>query len=372
MASDHHQRVRALVCLICNDKAHFKIARNSKILSAVQDFVIEGYIPEDQRLPNGICTSCRKKLLNFSAGDFKDVLPVLPCYKARLEFRSKRLAENRKCHCQICETHRKSGLFGSRKKLRKRLKGHPNQSGSNKENTNQGSFLCVGCLELIVSSSGHSCVRKHSRKSAANATGLVIRHSTLQQAKLATGISQNQMRTFVQVLRQDSVVEPHLMCEMANENKKFENLFSCDEVIHGTNDAKMPLVYCTNVRALVDAVLQARGQKIEDTKLRLSIDEGRTFLKVSASIFSTKPDNEEKMKMFKSTGVKRTFLLAITPMRETYESIAIILSKLSLDVQLGDLEYFFAQDLKCFNITLGLGPHRSAFPCLYCHWQVGK
>lgn len=225
---------------------------------------------------------------------------------------------------------------------------------------------------MMPSSVNHTCKQKRSHKSAAEATGHVIQHSTLKEAKLASGISQKQLITITQALRRDVAVQPYLKQELAKENMKFADLFICEEITHGTNLPKAPVIFCTNVREFLHRILKERGWEINDIKLRLSIDEGRSFLKVSASIFHKDHQIEETdLQPFKSTGVKRTFLLAISTMKEDYESISILLAKLCLDQQLEGVDFFFAQDLKCFNIALGLGAHRSTFPCLFCHWRVG-
>ena len=74
---------------------------------------------------------------------------------------------------------------------------------------------------------------------------------------------------------------------------------------------------------------------------------------------------------FKSSGVKRMFILAISPMKESYSSIKLLLDKLDLIVE-EDLEDIYAADLKCYNLVVGLGNHRSRHPCLYCFWENGK
>lgn len=72
---------------------------------------------------------------------------------------------------------------------------------------------------------------------------------------------------------------------------------------------------------------------------------------------------------FKSTRVKRTMLLAISPVKENYESVRLLLRKLDLDDV--EIEDFFSQDLKCINLVCGLGNHHSSYPCALCLWKNG-
>lgn len=114
--------------------------------------------------------------------------------------------------------------------------------------------------------------------------------------------------------------------------------------------------------------MQHRGAKNEDVILRLSIDEGGGFLKVSGNLVFREQTSETDH--FKSSGVKRTFILAIAPIKETYNNVKLLLMHLNM-VLPEDLEEIFSQDLKCFNLACGLGNHRSTYPCLYCFWVNG-
>lgn len=136
------------------------------------------------------------------------------------------------------------------------------------------------------------------------------------------------------------------------------------------NNKEMPMVYCNNTEALLHRVMDARQNDIGDTFLRLSIDEGRSFLKVSASLVNMNSEKEQASSLFKSSGVKKTFILAISPtVKENFQSIDILLNILHLDKLSSNIKCLFAMDLKCCNLVLGLGAHRSTYPCLFCHWK---
>ena len=93
------------------------------------------------------------------------------------------------------------------------------------------------------------------------------------------------------------------------------------------------------------------------------------FLQISGSLVFRDPADEDRR--FKSSSAKRCFLLAIAPVKETYDNIKVLLDKLELSIP-EDLTDIYAQDLKCLNIVCGLGNHRSTFPCIYCKWKNGN
>lgn len=222
--------------------------------------------------------------------------------------------------------------------------------------------MCISCFEVVQELKDHQCsTLSKSNATKSKAAGIVVTAETLQQAQLATGISNNQLVTFTKHLRQDVAIEPYLKKQLGDRNKMFSDLFECTE-------EPEPMVYCNNIEALICRVLETRSAKEDDIILRLSVDEGRSFLKLSAS-FVVK-NEERESGPFKSTGVKRIVVLAMTAAKESYEAIEAMLEKVKLDNLPGNLEVVFAQDLKCNNLMLGIGAHKSTFPCLFCHWEM--
>lgn len=193
--------------------------------------------------------------------------------------------------------------------------------------------------------------------------------ATIQRAKLVSGVSQNQMMKIVREVSQDVKMETQIRKKLELANDLFKNCFASS--IEETQDgSKVPVVFCTDLPKLIDIILSNRSASVRDTLLRISIDEGRGFLKVTGSlIYKTE---EQDGQIFKSTGVKRVFILAIAAVKEDYSTVAMLLSKLDWNSLPPGLPYFFAQDLKMCNIVLGLGNHKSTFPCLFCLWKAGE
>jgi hypothetical protein len=194
-----------------------------------------------------------------------------------------------------------------------------------------------------------------------------IHLDTVEMAKRATGISQNQMNQVVKIFRHDVKVESNVKKHLTDLNNRHKDLFSIENIaLNEVSESFAPVIYCTNVPLLIDRLLDYRQSSREEVFLRLSIDEGQSFLKVSASLVFKDPTVEAN-DLFKSSGVKRTFILAVSPIKETYSSVSLLMSKINLETLPSDLDFVFTQDLKCFNLVFGLMGHMSKHPCFLCN-----
>ena len=65
------------------------------------------------------------------------------------------------------------------------------------------------------------------------------------------------------------------------------------------------------------------------------------------------------------SGVKQLFLLALAPgVKECYENLKLILDALKVFEAAND--FTFASDMKLYSILLGIQPHSSTYPCIWC------
>ena len=112
--------------------------------------------------------------------------------------------------------------------------------------------------------------------------------------------------------------------------------------------------------------------------MKFGIDGGNGFLKVCLSVQFTDDDasyNEPKgynrqkyedgvcAKDFKSTGVKKLFILAISQCtQENYDNVAEIWKILKINNFIDSV----ATDLKLANILAGIQAHSSTYPCTWC------
>ena len=370
--SEKHEKSRSSLCLVCNDRATSTIKPGSALLSHVQNFLVENYNPCDLRLPCGMCDSCRIKLAKYAKGDFAPVLPKLPSYKDMLNFRLTRKT-SQSCECQLCETNKIAGRHGFRQKLTKRKRGLPRKVNKNNSEKPLPRSLCLECFGLVVIGGEHECVKKndainrirsaipqrtleivandilkekresHGRESTyilndkkfRSSTKKVkvgrIKNETFELAKLESGVSTRQLLAIKKVIQKDVNVEStsSLKSHMKMVNDLYSDLFCIEEV--KIDNEIVPIVYV--VPKFISRILSFREDEvIEDVFLRLNIDEGQSFLKITGSLVQRTPS--EEIGPFKSSGV-----LGIAPIKENYQNIQLLLSKLKLESLPTDFEH---------------------------------
>ena len=137
----------------------------------------------------------------------------------------------------------------------------------------------------------------------------------------------------------------------------------------------IPIVYCNDIEGLVAIALHHRSQETNDVYIKLGIDGGQGFLKVTLSI-SLKPELENNKiptklskcdgyacKYFKDSSINKTIILAILPsLNEKYYNLRLILDKLNIS----SLDYTVSEDLKVLLQTVGKQTATSKHPCPYC------
>ncbi|CAH0389702.1 unnamed protein product [Bemisia tabaci] len=109
--------------------------------------------------------------------------------------------------------------------------------------------------------------------------------------------------------------------------------------------------------------------------LKIGIDGGQGFLKVclsvqspgknSVDVTSVRQTYEQEVlaKQFLDSGVKKIFILAITPhTQENSKNVAMMWSRLEIN----SLDPFIATDSKLANLLVGIMFHSSCFPCSWC------
>ena len=128
-------------------------------------------------------------------------------------------------------------------------------------------------------------------------------------------------------------------------------------------------VVCKNLKELIDDIPHRRKICITDALIRVGLDGGGGFLKICVSVFNIKAPvsmTSTVAKKFSDAGVKKVFIIAISPdVPENY----INMKKLWLESGIDQLKYDFtmATDLKLCNILLGLQNHSSMHPCCWCN-----
>jgi hypothetical protein len=134
-------------------------------------------------------------------------------------------------------------------------------------------------------------------------------------------------------------------------------------------------VICKNMNQFLDKILKFRELTAETVLVRIGIDGGGGFLKICLSVFmNSNPErigvtrrlsyDEFPSKIHKDPGVKKVFILSLTPVQENYENVSQLWTR--LDINSIKMPFTIATDLKLANILLGLMAHGSMYPCCWC------
>ena len=108
-------------------------------------------------------------------------------------------------------------------------------------------------------------------------------------------------------------------------------------------------------------MLNQRALDLHSAFVRISMDGGGSFLKVIINVFDA--NESTKSAIYMNSGVQRCQILAIVEdIPDTNHNLRIILEKLNLQ----DVKFFAAFDLKCANTVFGLSSHAGKRACLWC------
>jgi hypothetical protein len=135
------------------------------------------------------------------------------------------------------------------------------------------------------------------------------------------------------------------------------------------------VIYCNDIKGLIDNVIDYRGGCEGDYMIKVGIDGGGGFLKFCLNIIkadddTSSPDRKRSKyaegayhSQFVDGGVKQLLIIAIVEeVKESYENLSSIMDLLKLD----RINFMSAFDMKLANVFLGLGTHSSKYPCPWC------
>lgn len=172
----------------------------------------------------------------------------------------------------------------------------------------------------------------------------------------------------IKTIRESGVkIEPGVREKLVEMNRQLKDLFEVVQLSSITgkvgSSSDEVVVYCTDVPELINRIKRSRPTAGDDFLVKIGIDGGRSFLKITLSVIS--PQTEHLAgNDFKDGGVKKLFIIALSPnLAEKYDNISPIWTEL---LKLHELEYLVAGDLKIINIIIGIMAHSSKNPCPYC------
>lgn len=416
----NHEENRYKLCLLCLKKfkkwCEIKGCLKEKLLEICSD-----YNPSDERIPAVLCNFCKINVYKCYKNKNKIKVPDLYSEFAPLP-KTTRQSENITCVCKLCEMVGYNSVpnfcLNNDKRKNKKIKKCTcisDASGKHKCSTNVllqnvkqkiDAECNVKDKEKLVSSLLKDIVKENNasetgeQKEIKNQITLSQFHGKPLKVEIkpkevpSSQISvdslyklQNKMNCsdntlinkIVPEIRKGNnykIIEPKLKSKLMEKNKKLDSFFEERDFsfvhIQGNNVTPMreTAIICNNLRAFLAYICQEREQSLDELHLKFGIDGGGSFLKLCLSM-QIKDDDLQNInlktnhvaKKFKSSGVKRIFILGLAhKVQENYENVNILWEALSISEFLGTI----ATDLKLANILTGLMSHSSSYPCTWC------
>ncbi|XP_065683561.1 uncharacterized protein LOC136096352 [Hydra vulgaris] len=415
--SKDHNQCRQVVCTLCMKKSDREISEY--FISEIKRLISGNINFDDERVPRGICVTCRFLLRKLASGDEEVSIPQLYDFESILIKPPTR--QTTKCDCIICQISKTKG------------KGkHPFEKPSQQEvQKEEKSFekRCTKCLSVIARGLPHNCkeaTRRENLKALAladplgaeqiasfivsskevssdgtilisrfhgkpleirpgsNATqGLSSEPLTTQDMiniQQNIGLSNNGMRKLGSALNQISpvrIVEANFQQKFAAAGTTLKSFFTVTTSQLPESNETRHIVHCTNLETLKENIVSSRGLQ-NSNFLKLSIDGGGSFFKASLSLISEhegEPHSpvQKKSKLitkdnFKNTSVQKQLIVAIsenTP--ETYPNVKHILDLLQINEISISEKLVISCDMKLANIVCGIQSHSSKHPCCWCN-----
>ena len=132
------------------------------------------------------------------------------------------------------------------------------------------------------------------------------------------------------------------------------------------------VVHVANIDEFIEKVMEIRKLPNEESLLlKIGVDDGQKLLKVCLSVIhllgEMDPDKKVFEQQFKDSGVKKVFIIGITPGKETQPNLEKLLSLTGFQNTRHKIR--IVTDIKAMNLILGIGCAASTHPCGFCHWR---
>ena len=112
------------MCIICFNKGQNVISISKNVHRMIHEYAIDGYSDDDDRLPSGICGTCRLTLSEYSKGVFKRPLTKYDHSTVAIRYETRSQVE-KICQCVVCEIARGKSTDGGTSKAKR---GRPSLS----------------------------------------------------------------------------------------------------------------------------------------------------------------------------------------------------------------------------------------------------
>ena len=123
------------------------------------------------------------------------------------------------------------------------------------------------------------------------------------------------------------------------------------------------IVHVKDTSTFFNFIIQERGLDPHSAIVRIAMDGGQGFVKVTANVIDPEESHSSNPNLLDS-GVKRSFFIVEEVSEENGN-----LRKIIKPLQLQDVQFSIAFDLKCANASFGLSCQAGKFSCLFCEGE---
>ena len=330
-----HEECRKKVCLI----EFKKINKNARIIDANSPIIekirknypeLINYNPEDPRLPNALCETCRRRLYDGKITPLSNFTPI------KSVSRTKTCAQN---PCSICIIGRENDYNSSKKRKERET----------------------------------SCISSNNEeRNVINENKTILSTKDLLEIQTEQACSNRKMRKMTRTLRKRcgrNVIEKNFEASMIESSKILEKFYSSTEKEFYINDnkkyEKRTIIHVLDIEKIIFEILEYRKYNLNNHIIRIGIDGGGSMLKFTMNVINTDPEiTEKQLNDFNDSGVIKILILAVVEsVKECYENLKNVFDCFQ---GLNRVKYHICSDLKLLNLVLGLQSSSSKHPCPYC------
>ena len=430
----NHQQMRLTVCVACLSPGCKRQVTTTN-LEKVRSHIYSGFNVDCLTLPSGICESCRRIISSSTSGLAS--LPKLD-YDHLTKSLKRTSGDQDGCSCYICQAGRSKTFRTKSKKTGPKsdtievssksvsvcgtcyqkvgrgirhnckISEAPDNLVNCANNVGVSEQLAVKVLTDITNTNEkkEDIIRLKRKRgpplvisTAPSAKKQkIVTHSDLNKLARQLNLSDTKTRENAKAIRtlfgrnviekgyNKSLPEKSKVMECMVEEHKLEFIHKRSKKDKSENPELEPvikiqktLVAVKNIGDLIQHIQKERGIAHEDKMVKIGMDTGGDFVKVTLNVIDVPKyyGEEEKRrasygdgispKQNKDTSVKKLLILAIvSKVQENHENVSQILQALDMS----SLQKFkIAADQKLINILCGLQGHSSTYPCPWC---IGK
>lgn len=352
-----HEENRRVVCILCFKKSDGIRAVTEKQTKTIRTYFIADYDSSLTFYPSVLCGTCRIVCSQYATGNFKRTIQ-LHKYMRSVPVATRRNPQ--RCSCEICETAR-LGMDKTVNKTTNRKRGRPRLTVNDGEP--KVAQICTKCYahvgrgrrhdctktkrvinlgnilddkeaalsgEAVVSSflnrrmkKGESSIQLRNRRgkpstfskqSSQKPSNSNVRISAQQLYKLKAdnNLSVRKTLSVAKSLRGHGVqFESGFRDKMSTLNRQLMNFFEISSIKSAVDNGSTlpvedtPIIYCTDVPGLIKHIKEKRQIDNDEVLIKLGIDGGGSFFKITLSIVPTSQQNQPSSNQFKDSGVRR-------------------------------------------------------------------